>query len=134
MNWGCSSSGAYDDDIAPALRNTFGYNISTQIGYEGTNNYNDVQDDLDDGFPVIFSGCGKEYTFGVPHPVDCHAWVGDGYHEYTTCPGGMATTSLYFHMNWGWTGSYNGYYAFNNFNPGSSDYDYKSKVIINIKP
>ena len=135
MNWGCNSSYTTGTgDIAPALRNTFGYNSATQINYEGTNNYNDVRDDLDDGLPVIFSGCGKAYVFGIPYPKDCHAWVAEGYHRYTTCPGGMTTTHLFFYMNWGWQGNYNGYYAFNNFHPGSSDYDYKSKVIINIEP
>ncbi|MEX2364683.1 MAG: C10 family peptidase, partial [Balneolaceae bacterium] len=132
MDWGCDASGASEDDIVPALRNTFGYNSATQIGYAGTNNYNDVRDDLNDGLPVIFTGYEKDYVLGFPVKGEGHAWVSDGYRSGTLCPYG--DTYLSFHMNWGWTGSYNGFYAFNNFHPGSSDYDYKSKVIINIEP
>lgn len=132
MDWGCNASSAQNDDIVPALRNTFGYNSATQIGYDGTSNYNDVRDDLDEGLPVIFTGFEKEYVLGFPVPGEGHAWVADGYVAGRLCPSG--NSYLKFHMNWGWNGSYNGYYAFNNFNPGSSDYDFKSKVIVNIEP
>lgn len=132
MDWGCNASGADDDDMEPALHN-LGYNSANQINYENTNNYDDVRDNLDEELPVLFSGCGKEFIMGIPRPVDCHAWVADGYLSGTLCPSG--NTYLKFHMNWGWTnGSYNGYYSLSNFNPGNSDYDYKSKVIIDIEP
>lgn len=59
-----------------------------------------------------------------------HAWVGDGYSRGKVCPSGDYYTSI--HMNWGWNGTYNGYYAFNNFNPGDSEYNRNSEVVIQI--
>jgi len=41
---------------------------------------------------------------------------------------------LYLHMNWGWTGLHNSWYAYNNFNPGNRTYNYKVKMVYNIKP
>jgi len=37
-------------------------------------------------------------------------------------------------MNWGWGGIYNGFFAFNGFSPGDQEFDYKSEVVIGIKP
>jgi hypothetical protein len=37
-------------------------------------------------------------------------------------------------MNWGWNGSYNGWYSFSNFNPGGDTYNYKVGIVTNIKP
>ncbi|MDZ7680815.1 MAG: C10 family peptidase [Fodinibius sp.] len=78
---------------------SFGYANALQIGYDGTNNYEDVEDELNAGRPVVFSGC-EEGNFGpISYPDGCHAWVADGYRSGTMCPSG--NTYLLFHMNWG---------------------------------
>jgi hypothetical protein len=41
---------------------------------------------------------------------------------------------LLLHMNWGWDGDYNGWYNYNNFNPGSHTFNYKRGMVYNIKP
>lgn len=41
---------------------------------------------------------------------------------------------LYFHMNWGWGGSGNAWYAFNHFNTSNGSFNYLTKMIYNIKP
>lgn len=135
MNWGCDVSGADDDDMDNTLHH-FGYTSAHQIGYEGTNNYEDVKDELDAGRPVIFSGCEKDHVFLGIFPVGrpCHAWVGDGYRSFKACPSGNGY--LFFHMNWGWrNGSYNGFFGYNDFTPGEDgSYNYKSEVVVGINP
>lgn len=39
---------------------------------------------------------------------------------------------LYFHVNWGMGGLYNGNYGLGGFNPGGMDFNYKGEVIIGI--
>ncbi|WP_138430393.1 C10 family peptidase [Fodinibius saliphilus] len=132
MDYGCDASGADDDDMAPGMRH-FGYSSATQVGYEGTTNRYDVIDDLDDGDPVLFNGYEKDYVLGIfPTNGNGHAWVGDGYIQSKLCPTG--NTYLNFHMNWGWNGSYDGWYAYNEFDPADSNYDRNSEVVINIHP
>lgn len=46
----------------------------------------------------------------------------------------LDSQTLDIHMNWGWGGQYDGYYAFNNFNPGSNTFNYKTAMITNIRP
>ncbi|NGP90060.1 C10 family peptidase [Fodinibius halophilus] len=132
MDYGCDASGADDDDMAPGLRH-FGYSSATQVGYEGTTNRYDVMNDLDDGDPVLFNGYEKDSWLGIfPTNGNGHAWVGDGYLQSKLCPTG--NVYLNFHMNWGWNGSYDGWYAFNNFDPADSKYNRNSEVVINIHP
>lgn len=37
--------------------------------------------------------------------------------------------NLFFHMNWGWEGDHNGLYSFDDFTPGSSNYDHNNNEI-----
>ncbi len=41
---------------------------------------------------------------------------------------------LLFHMNWGWGGTYNGWYNYNNFNPGDFTFNYQTGMVYNIIP
>jgi hypothetical protein len=49
---------------------------------------------------------------------------------------GMAVDYLFLHMNWGWQypSIYNGWYSYDNFNPGNSNYNNNIRVVSNIKP
>ncbi|MDZ7680813.1 MAG: C10 family peptidase [Fodinibius sp.] len=129
MNYGCDGSGAKDDHIEPGFR-SFGYNSATQIGYAGTNNYKDVIDNIEQGNPVVFTGY-KDTILGVIDK-DGHAWVADGYRDIWDCSQGIGY--LLFYMNWGWEGSYNGWFYFDNFNPGNSQYNSGTEVVVNIHP
>jgi hypothetical protein len=40
----------------------------------------------------------------------------------------------YFHFNWGWSGSYNGYFYLNNLNPGGNNFTYGQGAIVNFYP
>lgn len=48
MNYGCDASGADDEDMDNVFQ-SYGYANAHQIGYDGTNNYEDVEDELDVG-------------------------------------------------------------------------------------
>ena len=53
--------------------------------------------------PVIYSG--------ADDTVGGHAWICDGYQT-------DVLDSIYFHMNWGWSGGDDGYYLLDLLNPG----------------
>ncbi|MGD9581550.1 MAG: hypothetical protein AB7V50_09265, partial [Vampirovibrionia bacterium] len=39
-----------------------------------------------------------------------------------------------FHFNWGWSGSYNGYYTLSSLTPGSSNYTLNQAAVIGFEP
>jgi hypothetical protein len=69
--------------------------------------------DLDAGRPIVYNGTG---TGG-------HAFVCDGY-----------TGTDYFHFNWGWNGSYDGYFYLNDLTPDSYDFSFDQGAIFGIEP
>jgi hypothetical protein len=99
MNYGCNGSGAYGSNVVPALKNYFGYGNSAQIIYRG--NYEDwlyiIYNELRQGHPVYYSGASSSSG---------HAFVCDGY-----------VAEDYYHIDWGWNGSYNGYFRLCVMNP-----------------
>ena len=132
MGYACNASSATNEQIAQTFVVDFGYAHADNIGYEGTGNYATVENNLRWGQPVIFHGGRRTGTWPFYEFVDGHAWVGDGFNSYYDCQDGF--TYLYFHMNWGWNGSNNGWYAFNNFNPDGNTFNYQSGVVVNIRP
>lgn len=95
MNYGPDGSGSYSWDVPYALRTYFNYDNSVQ--YVEKSNYSFstwesmIQTQLDDGQPLYYSGFSNEGG---------HAFVFDGYQG-----------SNYYHINFGWSGSGNGYYT-----------------------
>lgn len=136
MNYGADGSSAYASDIAPALRNTFGYSSASHANYTYSS-YNTVVSNLNDSEPVLLSGCSDANTIlGIPYSYSsCHEWVCDGYMQTTYYENGVETSQyLLFDMNWGWSGSHNGWFYFNQWNPGSDNYQYANEIIYNIHP
>lgn len=77
-----------------------------------------VYEELSQKRPVFVCGGSKDGKNGA------HAFVCDGYQE-----GG------YFHFNWGWEGSGDGYYLLTAMNPNNaSDFSYDHRIVYNIKP
>ncbi len=60
--------------------------------------------------------------WSVPN-INGHAFVCDGYQ-----------TGNYYHFNWGWSGSYDGYFYTDNLSPGGSNFNLAQEVIINGFP
>ncbi len=96
MQYSGNGSGAYSDDVPPALRNYFRYNCDDHIinynFWPGMGYSNEVWADmlkaagLDEQIPLYYSGSDDNMQGG-------HAFVCDGYDE-----------NDYFHFNWGWSG------------------------------
>ncbi len=115
LNYGGTSPCAQN-----SYTNYFGYDPSTIQGKEKTN-FSDAQwisllkNDLDIGRPIQYAG----YEAGGGG----HTWVCDGYD---------ATDN--FHMNWGWGGYNNGFFAINALNPGSYAFNDGNEALIGIQP
>ncbi|WP_025741786.1 C10 family peptidase [Aquimarina pacifica] len=141
MEYTCTTSGANMNNAAVALMANFGYQSVSYTGFDR----DDVIQQIRWRRPVILSGyrtkdedcflwwCSSSYSNG-------HAWVSDGFRKYKRCNyddyGNLYSTSTYYylHMNWGWDGSENGFYNWNDWSPGTRDYQYKKEMIINIRP
>ena len=114
MMYGPGGSGAYDSHAATALKTYFGYNSAT-LKYKSS--YTDatwlalVKGELDNLRPVYYSGQGS----------GGHAFVCDGYDDQD-----------YFHFNWGWGGSYNGYYAVTSLTPGTHNYSSSNMAVVGV--
>ncbi len=95
MDYGPDGSGAQSTSVPNALKSYFRYSTSAQ--YLSKSNYsqsqweNMMQANLDDGKPLYYSGYSSDGG---------HAFVCDGYQG-----------SNYYHFNFGWSGSSNGYYT-----------------------
>lgn len=117
MMYSPTGSGAYSDDAAAALRNYFGYSSDLTLVFK--DDYSDsawqnlLISNLNNGWPMYYHGFGS----------GGHAFNVDG------CQG-----NDYFHFNWGWSGSFNGYFYLTNLNPGGSDFTWGQGAIVNFHP
>ncbi|MDY6801759.1 MAG: thiol protease/hemagglutinin PrtT [Bacteroidota bacterium] len=120
MGFAPDGSGAYTSDIAKALRNYFDYssNVYSASAYDDTQAWIELlKSELDQGRPISYGGNDGTGQAG-------HAFNLDGYDN------GDA-----FHVNWGWSGSYNGYFQITNLSPeSSSDYSQNAKAVLGIEP
>ncbi len=117
MMYSPNGSGAYMDDALNAMKEHFGYNPSATLEYK--DNYTEqnwktlLKSQLDLGYPLIYAGYDTDAG---------HAFVCDGY-----------DSNDMFHFNWGWSGSYNGYYYIFNLNPGYN-FSIGQQAFINCYP
>jgi hypothetical protein len=140
VDYGCDASSADRDLISRTFRN-LGYPMPNFSNY----NYTVVRNEIAFGRPVILCG-GTEAAFLIFGQKSGHCWVADGLNEvwFYECvpdpntPGEqesvLISQSNYIHMNWGWEGSYNGWYSAGNFNPADRTYNWRPSMITNIKP
>lgn len=118
MDYGPNASGSHTELAATALKDYFHYRNT--VSFLQRNDYlitewiSILKDNLDEGHPMIYSGTGNGGG---------HAWVCDGY-----------DASDKFHMNWGWSGSNNGYYLVTNINPGVMTFEFNQGAVVNIAP
>ena len=133
MNWGCSSSGADSDDVPSALKNDFNYSSADRNSY-GSGSYQTVVCNIDNNKPVYLDGCRSRKTLlGITYKhTNCHAWVCYGYWRTRN----YCYSYLKMHMNWGWNGRHNGWFAFNNWTipANGRNYQYARDYIHNIQP
>ncbi|PKP19407.1 MAG: hypothetical protein CVU05_11410 [Bacteroidetes bacterium HGW-Bacteroidetes-21] len=118
MNYGVFESGTFSAWVPNALQKYFNYHPSIRHIYR--DQYQDttwavlIRDNIDMMRPVIYSGSGAQGG---------HAWVCDGYQD-----------SCFFHFNWGWEGSANGYYYYNSLVAGGYDFTNSQSAVVNIFP
>ena len=121
MSYAADGSGAQTSDCPAALKNYFKYNSTCTYatydwgGYTQTTWTNLIKSNLDLSHPMIYSG----FEAGGSG----HAWVCDGYD---------ASNNL--HMNWGWSGSANGYFATTNLSAGGYTFSQGHGLVYNFFP
>ena len=116
--WSSGASVCWDGPSAQAaLDINFLYNdeitCEAKINYSEEEWKNKIKDQLDRGWPVIYRGYSEDAG---------HAWNIDGYQDD------------YFHCNWGWGGSANGYFYFDNLNGGGYNFIENQAALLNIAP
>ena len=130
MDYDPSGSGAWvitgDDTVCAQTSyiKYFGYNPATIQGLY-RQNYSDaawtslIENELLNGRPVQYVG--DDTTYGG------HTWVCDGFDALNN-----------LHMNWGWSGSDDGYFALNALNPGTPGsqyhFNFYEEALIGIEP
>ena len=119
MMYSPDGSGAYTEDECAAMIK-FGYSSEATVKYRddhNTTNWNAMmQAELEAGRPILYGG--NDYSAGG------HAFVVDGYN---------ASTSKY-HVNFGWSGYDDNYYALDAFKGSGYTFNYYQDMIIGVYP
>lgn len=133
MGYGWDGSGTQSELALQALQNYFSYAQLAQFQHitdvvtDTNNTYliplweEKVVEELDGNRPVFYSGSSAE--------AGGHAWIVDG---YTTID-----STHYFHVNWGWGGSDNGFYLLRNMNSsgyGNFNYQFSEDMMYHLYP
>jgi hypothetical protein len=132
MDYGCDASSADGDKTDNALKDDFCYSSASRSGYS-SGSYQTVVQNIDANKPVLLDGCRtrkKKFPWLWYTYSNCHLWVCDGYERHQN----SCYSILKFHMNWGWRGNHNGWYYYNSWNTGSSNYQYAQEFTYNIHP
>jgi hypothetical protein len=120
MDYGADGSGAFSDAVPLALVTYFNYDPST-ISLDYRADYTDtdwlalLKTELDASRPMYYAG---------DNGTEGHAWVCDGYR----------TSDNKVHMNWGWSGAYNGYFAITNLTTPGFNPVQNNQIVRGIKP
>ena len=120
MDYTPDGSGAPVSGILSTAK-LFGYDHNAQIIYKS--DYTDaqwaskIQTELNASRPIVYAGWNNNYSTG-------HAFNIDGYN---------ASNNKY-HINWGWYGNYDGYFALNAFNPSTYQFNTNQQMIVDLKP
>lgn len=124
MDYGPGSeggSGAAVSVVDWALINYFGYNAETtqhldRDSYTYANWEKIIYHELSQGRPVLYAGQAYKIVSGTPNENQRagHAFVCDGY-KYEN-------DNSYFHINWGWGGTSDNYFALSALEPSDQGY------------
>lgn len=119
MVYGPDGSGMYNHKAAYSLSTYFKYSPETQYVYRDSTTMDWdslLLSHLDQRIPMYYAG------WSVPD-INGHAFVCDGYQD-----------SAFYHFNWGWGGSYDGYFYTDNLTPGGSLFNLAQELIIHAVP
>lgn len=138
MNYGVGSSGAqvleyYGASSERSLKTFFRYNkdiLGLRRSHFTAEDWDSIMlVEMHSGRPVLYTGFGSDAG---------HAFVIDGCSNNANVNTGLR----YFHVNWGWGGSYDAYYTLDALSPGgggtgsssSHSYNTNCQALINVKP
>ena len=107
----------YDEETVRMVKKTSAYQ-GGQTLYTDAEWAAIMQEELVEGRPIVFCAISGGYFGGG------HAFNVDGYDSSTNK----------YHINWGWSGSYNNYFAINAFNGSGSTYNQYQQMVIGIQP
>ncbi len=126
MQYGVEASGAQIYDAAVALKTYFRYDKGLDLylrDFYAADEWDDMlRADLDEGLPIIYGGSTQETQYAPPSG---HCFVLDGY-----------DTEGKFHINWGWGGDYDGWFATSLLDSGRSGCDFSNwqQAILGARP
>lgn len=124
----CEGTNTTSTSYVPSLENDFGYSTSATLSNYTSYSYQTIENEIDNNRPVYMRGDDDNDLGG-------HGWVVDGYKTSYYCETGC--TWLQLHINWGWSGSSDGYYGWSfTFNPYFEIYEFNTnlQMITGIKP
>ena len=107
----------YDEETVRLVKKTSAYS-GGQTLYTDAEWAAMIQEELAEERPIVFCAISGGWFGGG------HAFNVDGYD---------ASTNKY-HINWGWSGDYNNYFALNAFNGAGSTYNQYQQMVIGIQP
>ena len=119
-NYSSSGTSASLSNDLNAIKNYFRLGTSAKIIYasNGLEKFKtSVYDELSNKRPVMMAGWNSKGQSG-------HMFICDGYNPDTDK----------FHFNWGWGGSYNGWFDISILSMSSNDFSYYKQAIIGINP
>jgi len=117
MGYGPNASGAYSESVGPAMQEYFRYHPDWDYRSKGNSQTaweNDLRSNLNAGMPIYYASQG---------PDGGHAYVLDGY-----------DANNMFHLNWGWAGFDNGWYAIDGFYLTFYSFPWWHNAIFNLHP
>lgn len=130
MHYNVGESGSSNYSAHKALKEIFGYSESVECVDQcwHVDDWEDIMyKEVSEGRPIIYGGIRMN---GVN--ISGHSFILDGYEDK---PDGN-----YFHFNWGWEGSSDGYFLLNidgdgeNYDPSKNPYNIAQEAVIGIEP
>ena len=124
MEYGTSGSGIAGDSVILITNAVKFYGYQTSARNISKSNYTDsrwrtyITTELDAGRPIVY--CAQDDNGGGGHAFNVDGYDSDGK----------------FHINWGWSGAGNAYYALNAFNDtyGTGNFNTYQQMVIGIQP
>lgn len=136
VEYDCEGTGV-NNPINPTialLTNHYNYSTANKSNF----NSEIIKQELSLNRPVLLKG--SEDNTQIFRAFKGHFWVCDGVKKIKTCysdeNGNIINSwfSVTYHMNWGWGGDEDGWYAYGHFDPSIYSLDNRLKMIYNIKP
>ncbi|MCQ2276372.1 MAG: C10 family peptidase [Bacteroidales bacterium] len=122
MVYGPDGSGMYNHSAARVLRTFFKYSPETEYLFRDSTDLNwdsVIVSHLDRQIPMYYAGWSLANING-------HGFICDGYKLMDSC--------YYFHFNFGWDGSYDGYFYSDGLTLMGTHFNFSQELIVNAYP